>query len=306
MLLRNASTPQDRDPDIFLTMTSHNPTPANTQPNTTTPSFPHEQHSQMIETLDDVWADDDEVSSNNNPSTIITTTQLHSQQWAQAAAVISDMPRLRQAHSTAGYRDGSAAGRSAAAQAGFDEGFGLGATIGARAGQLLGVLEGLAAAVGLHALSSFSQPQHPHDYCRESSESESESARLSALLSEARRELSVQGVFAAEYWAADGNWAYEVPLTHSGFDGTDDGEVVFADVAAAHPLLKKWSAILRQEADRYGVDWEVLKDDDGAGRDGRGDDGDGGGEWEGDRSRREKETRPAAVKANKGKEAFAW
>ncbi|KAK4116836.1 hypothetical protein N656DRAFT_765715 [Canariomyces notabilis] len=283
-------------------MTSHNPTPANAQPDTT-PSFPHEQQSQMIETLDDVWADDDEVSSNNNPSTIITTTQLHSQQWAQAAAVISDMPRLRQAHSTAGYRDGSAAGRSAAAQAGFDEGFGLGATIGARAGQLLGVLEGLAAAVGLHALSSFSQPQHPREYC---AEPESESARLSSLLAEARRELSVQGVFAAEYWAADGNWAYEVPLTHSGFDGTGtDGEVVFADVAAAHPLLKKWGAILRQEADRYGVDWEVLKDDDGAGREGGGDGGGGGGEWEGDRPRREKETRLAAVKA-KGKEAFTW
>ncbi|KAK4098629.1 hypothetical protein N658DRAFT_407736, partial [Parathielavia hyrcaniae] len=147
----------------------------------------------------------------------------------------SDIPRLSHAHTTAGYRDGIALAKARTAQQGFDEGYGLGATIGARAGQLLGVLEGLAAAA----------------------------RRIEGLLNEARRELGVRGVFDGAYWAADGNWRYEVGGSGSGSGGgmREDAMVVFADVAEAHPLLRKWGGIVRAEAARYGVDWEVLKDE---------------------------------------------
>ncbi|GAB1310577.1 Essential protein Yae1, N terminal [Madurella fahalii] len=289
-------------------MTSHNPTNPTTTTTTTTTNNDNNNNDNITElstngnyrneTLDDVWGGNDHA-----PQTVTSSAAL-------PGAHPSDMPRLQQAHSTAGYRDGIAAAKGRSAQAGFDEGFGLGATVGARAGQLLGVLEGLAAAVGLHSLSSFL----PHAH---SERQRAESARVAALLAEARRELSVQGVFGAEYWADDGNWRYEVPApapvpvpasapaagSGSGL-GSDGGEfgmygVVFADVAAAHPLLRKWSAIVREEAERYGVDWEVLKDEveEGMRREEL-----EGVDGEADRLRRDREARPAV----KGREALAW
>ncbi|KAJ9129431.1 hypothetical protein NKR19_g10372, partial [Coniochaeta hoffmannii] len=43
----------------------------------------------------------------------------------------------------------------------------------------------------------------------------------------------------------------------------DGGEVVFADVAGAHPLVRKWEAAVREEARRWGVDLEVLGGEEG-------------------------------------------
>ena len=54
-------------------------------------------------------------------------------------------------------------------------------------------------------------------------------------------------MYAAEYWAGDGTWRWEV-------DVEDDGrEVVFKDVAAAHPLIRKWLAVASEEAERCGL-----------------------------------------------------
>ncbi|KAI9800745.1 MAG: Essential protein Yae1, N terminal [Piccolia ochrophora] len=55
----------------------------------------------------------------------------------------SDMPRLHQLHTTAGYREGIAAGKASSMQAGFDEGYAEGAKRGGKVGVVLGVLEGL-------------------------------------------------------------------------------------------------------------------------------------------------------------------
>ncbi|KAK4152526.1 hypothetical protein C8A00DRAFT_44422 [Chaetomidium leptoderma] len=200
-----------------------------------------------------------------------------------AAAIISDMPRLSQAHHTAGYRDGIALAKARTAQQGFDEGYPLGATIGARAGQLLGVLEGLAGAVGLHSLafsssSSFSTGNPV----------EEEARRIEGLLNEARRELSVQRVFDGEFWAGDGNWRYQV-----------QGVVVFPDVAEAHPLLRKWTGIVRAEAARYGVDEEVFRD--GLGDDARREDAE-----EDERERRMRGGRGGQPAVRGGREALAW
>ncbi|KAK4245064.1 hypothetical protein C7999DRAFT_43377 [Corynascus novoguineensis] len=247
-----------------------------------------------------------------------------------AKAVGADIPRLSQSHQTAGYRDGIAAAKARTAQHGFDEGYPLGAHIGARAGQLLGVLEGLAAAVGLHALSSSSLQLPPTPPLEPSSSSSSSSARprsssydearrLEGVLAEARRELSVGGVFDGQYWASDGTWRYQVGNGgHGGYgqakEGGDgrageeaaefDGEnVMFPDVAEAHPLLRKWSRIVRAEAARYGVDWEVLKDEvPGDVRAGREEMEERDREREG-RMKRERGGQQPAVR---GREALAW
>jgi len=147
-------------------------------------------------------------------------------------AAPSDIPRLQQEHETAGYRDGITAAKATSVQAGFDEGYGLGATIGLRAGELLGVLEGLVNAVS-------ADRRDP----------------LRRLWDQARGELSVQAVFGKEYWSEDGTWSYAVQGEER------DGEAVFTDVAAAHPLLKKWDTVVRAEAARFGVDWDVLKEE---------------------------------------------
>lgn len=144
----------------------------------------------------------------------------------------SDMPRLRAAHATAGYREGIAAAKATSVQAGFDEGFGLGAALGLRAGQLLGVLEGIAGALGGRA-------------------------EAAELLGRARRELAVRAVFAEEYWNADGTWRYAVgDGAAGGEDGGDD--VVFRDVVEAHPLVRKWNGIVDAEVRRWGIDLTIL------------------------------------------------
>ncbi|KAK4231155.1 putative cytoplasm protein [Podospora fimiseda] len=176
----------------------------------------HNNNHNNVE-MDDIWG---------SPSDNHYTTSSHP----------SDIPRLQQEHTTAGYRDGITQAKSQHVQSGFDEGYSLGATIGARAGQLLGLLEGLAAAIGLTSLSYPPQIQ--------------ETKRIETLLNEARKELSVQSVFGRDYWGEDGVWRYEV----------DGEEIVFGDVAGQHPLLKKWDGIVRREAAGYGVDWDVLRD----------------------------------------------
>lgn len=236
MLFRNIDNhyhhhQQQQDQDIFFTMSSSYQYPPGNDPTAAAAANANYQFHEEVEdpnsNLDDIWED--------------TTSHHHHH------ADPSDIPRLRQEHTTAGYRDGIAQAKSQTVQPGFDEGFGLGATVGARAGQLLGLLEGLAAAVGLRSLAS-PVPE--------------ESKRIEALLSEARRELSVQSVFGKEYWGEDGTWSYEVREGGEKEEEEEEEEVVFADVASAHPLIRKWDGIVRGEAAGYGVDWEVFKDED--------------------------------------------
>ncbi|KAK0753813.1 hypothetical protein B0T18DRAFT_484449 [Schizothecium vesticola] len=148
----------------------------------------------------------------------------------------SDIPRLQQSHTTAGYRDGITTAKASSVQPGFDEGFSLGATIGSRAGDLVGVLEGVVSALSSHSqTSSSSQPGSPLT---------DEIQRVAELLEQARKELSVQVVFGKEYWEEDGTWKYDVPGAEEG------GWVLFADVAAAHPMLAKWEGVVKVEAER--------------------------------------------------------
>lgn len=136
-------------------------------------------------------------------------------------AAPSDMPRLEREHVTAGYRDGVTAAKGNSVQEGFDEGFSLGAEVGKRIGEILGLLEGIHEAVG----------------------GEGE------VLKQAREELKVEKVFGKEFWLGDGTWRYEVEK---------EGDIIFADVADAHPLVKKWSEVVEGEVRRWGIDMSIL------------------------------------------------
>lgn len=136
------------------------------------------------------------------------------------APLPSDMPRLEREHVTAGYRDGVTAAKGTDVQAGFDEGFSLGAEVGKRVGEILGLLEGIHEAVGGD----------------------------SDLVARARGELAADKVFGKEFWFEDGTWRFEVP-------GED---ILFADVAGAHPLVRKWGDVVEGEVRRWGIDVGVL------------------------------------------------
>lgn len=209
----------------MLLRTSSDPDIFNSMAGSTSRSpSPHEHLPHDNDALDDVWGE----SAPSSPSVLPShhTPSHHP----------SDIPRLQQEHATAGYRDGITAAKAASAQAGFDEGFGLGAVIGARAGRVLGLIEGLAGAV-------------PSD------------DGLRKLLEDAKRELGVVSIFGPEYWDGEGVWRYEVAPAGGGAKAEE--EIVFADVAGAHPLVRKWEGVLGVEAKRWGIDLEVLTGEEG-------------------------------------------
>lgn len=155
----------------------------------------------------------------------------------------SDMPRLQTEHTTAGYREGITVAKESSVQAGFDEGFSLGAALGAQAGQLLGLVEGIADALKTHV---------------------AETAEASAqLLREARTDLSTDHIFRPEYWAPDGNWTYDVVAAGQDDDDGGGGEpgqqIVFSDVANAHPLIRKWRTIVDEQLRRWRIQTSLLE-----------------------------------------------
>lgn len=172
------------------------------------------------DTLDDVFDSTDDVHPSREVRTI---TQDHP----------SDIARLRSEHTTAGYREGVATAKANSVQAGFDEGFSLGATIGLEAGQILGFLEGitegLANALDLHKVHLAAQE----------------------LLKQARDDLSPPKIFSPEYWADDANWKFDVRAQ-------DEKEVVFSDVAKAHPLIRKWLDIIDFQMEEWKIDPLIL------------------------------------------------
>ncbi|KAM0541872.1 hypothetical protein ACHAPJ_013062 [Fusarium lateritium] len=156
---------------------------------------------------------------------------------ASGTAHPSDIRRLQTEHTTAGYREGITVSKESSLQAGFDEGFSLGASVGLRAGQLLGLLEGIAEAVR--------------------GRDDADSTKVVELTTKAREELSTENIFKPDYWAEDGNWKYEVKPAA----GTE--EVLFTDVADAHPLVKKWSAVVEEQVALWKIDRSVLDDETG-------------------------------------------
>lgn len=144
----------------------------------------------------------------------------------------SDVPRLKEKHETEGYRDGVTKGKSESVQAGFDEGYALGAVLGLRIGKILGLLDGISGGLKNPGM-------------------EDERLRVEKLCGEAKQELSTQSVFSKEYWGEDGIWTFDVPAG-------EGGEVLFPDVAMAHPLVAKWEGVVEGEVRRWALDLGVL------------------------------------------------
>jgi essential protein Yae1 len=187
------------------------------------------------ETFDDVWG-----SEPSSPTLPAGPGNDGGHGTSRTAAHPSDMARLQAEHSTAGYREGLTDAKAHSIQAGFDEGFGLGAAIGAKAGQILGVLEGIA-----NALSGAAAGEGLDEVARD------EAAKT---LGNAKKELDIGRVFGPEYWNSDGTWKYDVAAED------DDGDVLFAHVADAHPLIAKWSAVADEQVARWAIDRAVFAD----------------------------------------------
>ncbi|UNI24321.1 Essential protein Yae1, N terminal [Purpureocillium takamizusanense] len=173
------------------------------------------------ELLDDVFG-----SESPSPST------RHQDLWG--AAHPSDMHRLETEHATAGYREGITASKESSMQAGFDEGFSLGAAIGLQVGQLLGTLEAVSDAL--------------------KGETGDAATMAGSRLETAREELATGRIFSTDYWAPDGNWTYKV-------EGGEGDDVLFSDVAKAHPLLRKWNDIVDEQIKQWKIDPTILHEE---------------------------------------------
>ncbi|OLN97274.1 Uncharacterized protein yae1 [Colletotrichum chlorophyti] len=173
------------------------------------------------ETFDDVWG------SEPSSPTIIPRD-------APTGTHPSDIPRLQAEHTTAGYREGITVAKAQSIQVGFDEGFGLGAEIGSLAGQILGLLEGISTALD------------------DQEEAVSKDARKT--LDDARAELKTDSIFAPAYWNTDGTWKFDV------LERTPDDEILFSDVARAHPLIQKWTKAVDAEVERWGIVLDAIGD----------------------------------------------
>jgi hypothetical protein len=145
----------------------------------------------------------------------------------------SDVRRLQTEHTTAGYREGISVAKAKSIQAGFDEGFSLGATIGLKAGQVLGLLEGVAGALRAGNSEDYSKAQQ--------------------LLEDARKDLSTGEIYGEKYWAPDGTWKFELQHAASKVD------VIFEDVANAHPLISKWNILINEQMRNWGIDLLILQ-----------------------------------------------
>jgi hypothetical protein len=158
----------------------------------------------------------------------------------------SEVPRLRSAHSTAGYRDGLTNAKGTTIQEGFDEGYGLGATMGLRIGSILGTLEGIWAAVAKPDTSR--APALDDGGVRIGTGAQPETERLKALVAKARSDLRTEGVFGRQYWGEDGIWVYDV----------QEGGGGWKDVVDAHPLIQSWEAVVAEEVAKVHLDTGVM------------------------------------------------
>jgi hypothetical protein len=170
----------------------------------------------------------------------------------------SDIPRLRSEHSTAGYRDGTAAAKAASVQSGFDEGYSLAAVIGVRCGVILGVLEGLWRALAsdlarCNRLGAEGSWMITKDFDERVSVLKSGEQHIRTYLTDAKKELATESIFGPQFWGSDGIWTFEV-------SGEENGSVLFGDVATAHPLLKKWETFITSEAEDWTTNPNILED----------------------------------------------
>ncbi|EME86448.1 uncharacterized protein MYCFIDRAFT_151475 [Pseudocercospora fijiensis CIRAD86] len=146
----------------------------------------------------------------------------------------SDVARLRSLHVTNGYREGIATSKEQYIQAGFDEGYSLGGEIGLKAGWCLGALEGMCKGI------------------RQSGNSEATLAvkhEALKLYEDAEKELKTEILFSAEYFSTEGISLFGVTLK----EGQTEDDIDVSDVAAAHPLIARWTKKVLQFAEKVAL-----------------------------------------------------
>ena len=180
----------------------------NGAPGSPDPQHEHQQEAQ-IAPLDDVFgsAPSSPTLAAQNPSDAL-------------GAQHHDLSRLRTVHTTSGYREGIAASKEKFIQEGFDEGYSLGGEIGLKVGWCLGALEGIL----------FATRRVKSDDGRAMQE------KVKDTLNAAQEELQLEKLFGSQYFA-DGVWLYDVPEA----DAEEGAQVTFGDIAAKHPVVKKWT-----------------------------------------------------------------
>lgn len=198
-------------------------------------SYRQEQVENEVTDAQPQYANDDfdDIFGSEPPSPTLQSHTL-SQDQQRGNSEPSDIPRIKEKHTTEGYRDGVTQGKGKSVQVGFDEGYSLGAILGLRIGKILGLLEGILGGVDGE-----------------------EKTRVEGLLNQAKKELSTQTIFGTEFWGEDGIWKFEV-VEHKG------KEVLFPDVAAAHPLIQKWEKVVKEEVEKWGIDLGIFDTEDRA------------------------------------------
>ena len=156
-----------------------------------------------------------------------TSPFLDAQASERAHEMLSDLPSRQRALDADAYREGLASAKGQYVQEGFDEGYALGADLGLRVGYILGVLRGFVGAWKGH-------DQEVHK-----------------LYAEAQNELAIEQLLSQTWVDEEGIWKWEV---HSA-----DGDATFREVAAQHPVVKKWDDKIEDLANRWGIDLKAVE-----------------------------------------------
>jgi hypothetical protein len=159
-----------------------------------------------------------------------TSPYLNSQA-SERHEMLSDLPSRQRALDADAYREGLASAKGQFVQEGFDEGYTLGADIGLRVGYILGVLRGL---VG--AWKGRDQEIHKE---------------MLELYEEAQKALAIEQLLGQNWVDEEGIWKWEVQGA--------DGDATFREVAAQHPIVKKWDDKVEELATRWAVDLKAVE-----------------------------------------------
>jgi hypothetical protein len=145
--------------------------------------------------------------------------------------MLSDLPSRQRALDADAYREGLASAKGQYVQEGFDEGYALGADLGLRVGYVLGVLRGFVGAW---------KGQDPKAY-----------AEVSKLYADAQKELAIEQLLGQTWVDEEGIWKWEVKGA--------DGDATFREVAAQHPVVKRWDELVDGLVRRWGVDLKAVE-----------------------------------------------
>lgn len=160
-----------------------------------------------------------------------TSPFLDAQASDRAHEMLSDLPSRQRALDADAYREGLASAKGQYVQEGFDEGYALGADIGLRIGYIQGALKGFVSAWRGHDQGAYDE--------------------VSELYEVAQKELAIEQLLGQTWVDEEGIWKWEVKDA--------DGDATFREIAAQHPVVKKWDDKVEELARRWDVDLKAVE-----------------------------------------------